>query len=139
MRADTNLQPPSLKTKHNSRKLTAGRPRYYGYNDDMLIWVAVQEMKTRTRLSINQICRKFKFNTFIGCFDPSRHHHCITRETLRHRYNSAADRLRDEQRERDEFARLLQRVGAHSPLLDLPLPIASIWNAELRRRLAEPA
>ncbi len=135
MRADCRPQPPSLKLKHNPTKLSAGRPKYYGYHDDMQIWVAVQEVMVRTGLSINQVCRKYTFNTFVGCFDNSNQHHSISGETLRYRYHLAVHRLQAEQHERDEFTHLLQRVGAHSPLVDLPLPIASVWHAELQRRL----
>ncbi|HEV7268246.1 MAG TPA: hypothetical protein VGN83_25575 [Falsiroseomonas sp.] len=93
-------------------------------------------MKSLTGLSINEICRMHKFNTLAGGFDPADHHYSITGETLRRRYYDAVRLLRAEQREREETILLFKRFGAHSPLLDSPLPIASVWSAELRCRLA---
>jgi hypothetical protein len=109
MQADRNPQPPP---SMSPSKKPPGRPEYYGIDQLMQVWLFVMGP---------------------GGADRS---YGVGKETLRSLYQRAVRILRDEQEEHDAFVLALGRAGASSSQEVKPLPIATLWHAELQRRLA---
>jgi hypothetical protein len=63
----------------------------------------------------------------------------IKGETLRNYYYEAEAILKQERQMWATAIGSMRWRGIGNPVEPMPLPIARLWNAELQRRLAEPA
>jgi hypothetical protein len=137
MRADSKPQPPSHRT---GQKKSRGRRKYYG--DDALreIWLFFQEQAHRTKSSIHRISKTLKFEFSVLGRGGAQYKHRIGGETLRNYYYEAEAILAQE---RQMWAATpmgnMRWRGIGNPVEPTACPIARLWNAELQRRLAEPA
>jgi hypothetical protein len=133
MRADSKPQPPSPRGR--GRKGAAGRPHYFGADELMEVWLAVQEHCARHERSVYKACQELELRfQVMASRDPTRNY-TIRRETLRDRYYEAVRLLKEEREEREELIRSLRACGAASLQEQEPLPLASFWQELLAARL----
>jgi hypothetical protein len=135
MRADRKPQPPpSMSPGTRSR----GRPLYYGFDEYMQVWLFVRKVMVRTRRSANRVCCEHTFHRIVGGRGGSGRQYSVQGQTLRSLYQQAVRILQDEQKGRDAFVLALRQAGASGPQEAKLLPIATLWQEELQRRLALP-
>lgn len=135
MRMDGKPQPPASRT---SGKRKAGRPEYYGLDHLMLVWLFVQEAMARRGWTAHRVCIEHSVLWLVGGRGGEARDHRVGGPTLRSLYQRAVRILKREREEREGLLAALRAAGASSPQTADPLPLASWWDEELRRRLAQP-